>query len=125
MTATALIAGPGIATTAGDPPLAQAFELALRSMRRMKVPNWNSFDIDEAIEHIGFSEKQVEWLRLLDETGLGEPLSITPLVTAGVCADCGEHIWVGSKSVPSKCQLTLGCTGAVVKARSTGKTTPR
>lgn len=110
------------------PPVIQAAQIALVLMSAAKTSNWAGV----------LAEKDLaERVQLTDEQQhlLEEHRGILPYLTRGgregtlrsviACPVCHRLMFTGTGTAPTRCQMTLGCDGKPVKARSTQEPEPK
>lgn len=106
----------------------QAAQLALVLMQVAKTTNWAGVVADEELAtRVELTPEQQQLLE--DHRGYlpyltrgGREGTLRSLVA---CPKCGRTMFIGTASVPSKCQMTLGCEGKPVKAKSTQEPLPK
>lgn len=102
------------------PPVAQAAQIALVIMAITRKPDWNAVvaDTDCQLDKVELTSEQQ---RLLEQHR-----EVLPYLTRGgvlrtlfACPSCGRYVFTaGAGTAPARCTMTLGCTGAPVKAKS-------
>lgn len=106
----------------------QAAQIALVLMQVAKTTNWAGVITDTTLaSRVQLTPAQQE---LLEEhrgylpylTRGGREGSLRSLVA---CPACQRAMFIGTGSAPTKCQMTLGCEGSPVKARSTQEPLPK
>ena len=106
----------------------QAAQIALVLMQVAKTTNWQGVVADATLpSRVQLSDEQQQLLE--------EHSGYLPYLTRGgregtlrsliACAMCGRTMFIGTGTAPSKCQMTLGCEGTPVKARSTQEPLPK
>lgn len=106
----------------GVPDLVRAASLALGVARHCKAQTWAEF-AERAVERDPATLTRLAGLDVTDGDSdlvarydqVLRFLSVRPLVTVAVCADCGAWTLVGS-SVPTRCRVTRRCAGRPVRA---------
>lgn len=106
----------------------QAAQIALVLMQVAKTTNWAGVIADTTLsERVELTSEQQ---KLLEEhrgylpylTRGGRDGTLRSLVA---CPVCERTMFIGTGTAPSKCQMTLGCEGAPVKAKSTQEPAPK
>lgn len=105
------------------PPCAQAASLAGMLLRITRKPTWPALaqavagDDEDTLVRLADFHLTGEQQALLDEwAAVIEVAVVEPGGTVCVCSGCGGWSVVGSRSAPSACRTTSGCTGKVTKA---------
>ncbi|MDB6425928.1 hypothetical protein [Curtobacterium sp. 20TX0008] len=99
----------------------QAAQIAFKVMAVAKVDTWAA-----ALEHsslAGVVELTDEQQRILEQERAVLPYLVRrgAIITVHACSVCGRYVFADSKSAPgARCTLRLGCSGAPVKASTTG-----
>ena len=115
------------------PPCAQAASLAGMLLRVTRQPTWPALaravadgDEDTLVRLADYRLTEEQQTLLDDWAAVIEVAVVEPGGTVCVCSGCGDWSAIGSRSVPSSCRTTAGCTGTVTKApRATrGPVTP-
>lgn len=110
------------------PPAIQAAQIALVLMSVAKSSSWEGVVADTRLaERVQLTDQQQ---RLLEEHR-----GILPYLTRGgregtlrsviVCPSCQRMMFTSTGAAPTRCQMTLGCEGKPVKARSTQEPAPK
>ena len=113
-------------TSAPEP--IQAAQIALVLMQTAKTTNWAGVIADTTLasrvqltpEQQSLLEKHRGYLPYL--TRGGREGTLRSLVA---CTTCGRTMFIGTGTAPSKCQMTLGCEGTPVKAKSVQEPLPK
>jgi hypothetical protein len=103
------------------PELARAVSLALGVLRHAKVHAWSELG---SMMPVGLELTQGQYdlmiahAQYLGFIRFGTPVGKekSPTVTVAVCPKCDGWILMSSGAAPSKCKITLGCTGTPMKA---------
>lgn len=100
------------------PPVIQAANIALLTLKAARRNTWDALGADEAsYAHVILSAEQQQLLaEYHDILGL---LSLAPLRTLYACEACGRSALTDGSNASKKCNLTFGCTGETVKAAHT------
>ena len=115
------------------PPCAQAASLAGMLLRATRQPTWPALaravadgDEDTLVRLADYRLTEEQQTLLDDWAAVIEVAVAEPGGTVCVCSGCGDWSAIGSRSVPSSCRTTAGCTGTVTRApRATrGPVTP-
>lgn len=105
------------------PPIAQAANLALIIMGAAKVSTWKDLvNHPENRAHLRLTPEQQQLLD--DHADLLDSLCRTPLRTIYTCPTCGRFAYIDKAASPTRCNLTLGCSGTPVKATTTAGRLP-
>ena len=104
------------------PPCAQAASLAGMLLRITRQPTWPALaqavagGDENTLVRLADFHLTGEQQALLDEwAAVIEIAVVEPGGTVCVCSGCGDWSVVGSRSAPSACRTTSGCTGKVTK----------
>lgn len=106
----------------------QAAQIALVLMQVAKSTNWAGVVAETTLaQRVQLTPEQQQLLE--------EHRGYLPYLTRGgnggtlrsllACPTCGRTMFIGSASAPSKCQMTLGCEGSPIKAKSTQEPAPK
>lgn len=109
-------------TNPAAPAMARAASVALGLMRAAGVTRWADIgDVLPAAVALSVEEHRllVDHVEILSFLRLAARLpdgTRTQTVTVAVCPDCGEWVLVAGGAGPSRCEMSMGCTGKPVKA---------
>lgn len=110
-------------TPADLPAAVQAAGIALAILKAAKVQDWvelASLLGGRPLAEIGV-ELDAAQIELIDDNKDVLPfLRTSPNVTVAACRDCGEFVAVAG-TPPTKCRMTDGCTGKMLKAAAAKK----
>lgn len=114
------------ATEATQPRLVQAVSLALAILRTTKKTRWEQlqgvipWEVALLPGQLELLSEHAAELLFIRSTGTEPDGTKVATVSVAVCPDCG--LWqLLDKTPPRRCQLTIGCTGAPVKASAAVK----
>lgn len=125
-------AKPPVGFTLPDdvPGLVRATALALGVARHCKADSWATFaqrvaerDDDTLVLLAGLAITDADAVLIAEHDHVLRLLSHKPLITVAVCPACSGWVLVAG-TAPTKCKVTLRCTGKPIKASVATKEKP-